>query len=234
MQTNALSFSILLKSSHHSNSNSYLTKSAEPVLIFLSLHHLWVLELPTGLIQVSHFTFTWQSWQQALGTCIPKMPLLWQALATGRIARKTWEYKWNLLRAALQEWMASVCVHFFVLQIPVLPTSCRVVCSHAHTHTAIPQFAALWFSLEDMLTVWGKKPQRSHPVDCGDVAGWARGVTNLRRKWHVLIASREAQNIPMTLSSCHSSLHSSSFHFYSSSAWYFGCSFRPLSSWKHT
>ncbi len=71
-----------------------------------------------------------------------------------------------------------------------------------------------------MLTVWGKKPQRSHPVDCGDVAGWARGVTNLRGKWHVLIASCEAQNIPMTLSSCRSSLHSSLIHFYSSSARY--------------
>lgn len=51
-----------------------------------------------------------------------------------------------------------------------------------HTHTAIHQLAALWFSLvEDMLTVWGKKATEK-PVDCGDVAGWARGVTDLPGK----------------------------------------------------
>lgn len=50
----------------------------------------------------------------------------------------------------------------------------------------------------------------------------ARGVTNLPREWHVVTVSCEAQNIPVTLSSSPSTLHSSSFHFYFSSAWYFG------------
>lgn len=47
---------------------------------------------------------------------------------------------------------------------------------YAHTHSS----TKLWFSLvADMLTVKAKIPQKSHPVDCGDVAGCARGVTNL-------------------------------------------------------
>lgn len=47
---------------------------------------------------------------------------------------------------------------------------------YAHTHSC----TKLWFSLvADMLTVKAKIPQKSHPVDCGDVAGCARGVTNL-------------------------------------------------------
>lgn len=112
----------------------------------------------------------------------------------------------------------------------ILPTFWMLTCTHA----AIYQFAVLWFSLvEDMLNVKAKKPQRSHPVNCGDVAGWVRGVPNLPSKWHVLIASCEAQNIPMTLSSFYSSLHSSLFHFCPSSAWYFSFLFRPPSSWKN-
>lgn len=93
-------FNVPLKSSNHSNSNWYWAKSAESVFIFLLLHHLWVLELPTGLIQVSHFTFTWQSWQQALGTLHTQNAI---SLAVTRVSWKTWEYRWNLLQAMLQE-----------------------------------------------------------------------------------------------------------------------------------
>lgn len=56
--------------------------------------------------------------------------------------------------------------------------SYRSICIYiyAHTHSS----TKLWFSLvADMLTVKAKIPQKSHPVDCGDVAGCARGVTNL-------------------------------------------------------
>lgn len=64
-------------------------------------------------------------------------------------------------------------------------SSCMLICAH----TAIHQLAALWFSLvEDMLT--GYKATEE-PVACGDVAGWARGVTHRPRKWHVLGESCE-------------------------------------------
>lgn len=97
----------------------------------------------------------------------------------------------------LQEKMANVYIvyiHFIQIHMHIY------IYIYAHTHSS----TKLWFSLvADMLTVKAKIPQKSHPVDCGDVAGCARGVTNLPIKWHVFLASCEAQNIPMTLSLCH-------------------------------
>lgn len=125
---------------------------------------IWMLSLPSGLIQVSRFTSTWQSWQRAPGTRFPPKCHCFgrDELQVEMLGKYKNINKICLRHPLRREWRVSVSVFS---QIPVLLTFC------SHTRRTI-----LWFTFEeDVSTVKAKNLPRNHPVDCGEVAASAKG-----------------------------------------------------------
>lgn len=147
-KNNPLGFNHSFKSSSDSNASTL----AWQFWLFCLLLCLWILELPTDLSVTSHIYLS--------------------ALTPG---------SWDLHTPNVTVFLLQVGKHGNINEMCFrlcFRNDCWVSLSTPPYKwtPAATLFTVLWFSLvADMSTVKARNPQKSHSVDCGDVADWVRG-----------------------------------------------------------